>query len=78
MVVEVGMSALPNGLPLAPPRSGWGRWKTVGSYEAVVEEGREPSGSGFGSSAAPLPVSLLLLLLDIGRSVGATFDARYF
>ena len=65
------------GVPSAPPRSsGWGRWKTVGSYEAVVEEDWEPSGSGSGSSAAPL---LSLLRVDavcwwaivLWRSVGS-------
>ena len=51
-----------DGLVSAPARSsGWGRWKTVGSYEAVVEEEREPSSSGSGSSAAPLPSFFVLL-----------------
>ena len=43
------------GVPSAAARSsGWGRWKTVGSYEAVEEEEGEASVSGWGSSAAPL------------------------
>ena len=53
------------GVPSAPPRSsGWGRWKTVGSYEAVVEEEAEPSGPGSGSSAAPLPELAMVLSVD--------------
>ena len=35
----------------------------VGSYEAAVVEEREPSGSGSGSSAAPLLAFLILQLL---------------
>ena len=50
------------GLPSAPPRSsGWGRWKTVGSYEGVQEEERELVGSCSGSSAAPFPSFFVLL-----------------
>ena len=76
--------------PPAPLSSGWGRWKTVGSYEVVVvdEEETESPGSGTGSSAAPLPVLALLLFVEAivcfvaaVSSVGATphfFDARYF
>ena len=55
------------GVPSAPPRSsGWGRWKTVGSYEAVVEEEeeREPSASGPGSSAAPFSLFVLRELMS--------------
>ena len=53
------------GLPSAPPRSsGWGRWKTVGSYEAVEEAEREPARSGSCSSAAPFSLLVLRELMS--------------
>ena len=61
------------GVPSAPPRSsGWGRWKTVGSYEAVEEEGREPLGSGSGSSAAPPFSESIARVQGLVASVGST------
>ena len=65
------------GVPSAPPRSsGGGRWKTVGSYEAVVvEEEMELFGSGCGSSAAPLPPLLLRELIFLVHDVVASRDA---
>ena len=52
-------------LPSAPPRSsGWGRWKTVGSDEAVAGGGGDPAASASGSSAAPFSLFVLRELMS--------------